>query len=290
MSDRLALANAIQDAEGTRGDPRRGVEAKRGELDQRNRAIVTRLAAGASTRAVGAEFGLTAVHISRIRMRVTGVRLRRAYAPLVADRAARLQRLWREGLSTAEIGRLLGVSKSAVFYKIRRLELPPPSTELQARKRRRARRPPFWTASRIAKLRKLRGTRSNAAIARELGVSENAVFRQAHRLALPPRHFNAWPHSRVATLRALWHQNLSMAAIGRRLGVSGTTVFAKAHELGFPARSPRPHASWHADRIAKLRALQRDGLSLAEIGQELGVSKRAVACKIRRLKSLSPRA
>jgi hypothetical protein len=221
-------------------------------------------------------------------MRVTGVRLRRAYAPLVADRAARLRRLWHEGLSTAEIGRLLGVSKSAVFYKIRRLELPPPSAELQARKRRRARHPPFWDANRITKLRKLWGTRSNAAIARELGISATAVFRQARRLALPPRRFNAWPHSRVATLRALWDQNLSMAAIGRRLGVSGTTVFAKIQELGFPARSPRPHATWHADRIAKLQALLRKGLSLAEIGQELGVSKRAVACKTYRLKSLSP--
>jgi hypothetical protein len=221
-------------------------------------------------------------------MQVTGVRLRRAYAPLVADRAARLRRLWREGLSTAEIGQLLGVSKSAVFYKIRRLELAPPSAELQARKRRRAVHPTVWDANRITKLRKLWGTRSNAAIARELGISESAVFQQARRLALPPRRFNAWPHSRVVTLRALWHQNLSMAAIGRQLDVSGTTVLAKARELELPARSPRPYATWSADRITMLRALQRNGSSLAQIGQELGVSQRAVARKISRLKSLSP--
>jgi hypothetical protein len=288
MSDRLAPENAIQDAEGARDDPQRGVRAKRGELDQRNRAIVTRLTAGASTRAVGGEFGLTAPQIGRIRMQVTGARQRPAYAPWPTNRVARSRLLWRRGLSTAEIGRLLGVSKGAVVGKIDRLELPPPSAE--ARKRRRAGRPPFWTASRIAKLRKLRGTRSNVAIARELGISTAAVFRQARRLALPPRHVNAWPSSRVEMLRALWHQNLSMAAIGRRLGVSGTTVFAKAHELGFPARLPGPHATWPADRIAKLQALQRQGLSLAAIGQELGVSKRAVACKISRLKSLSPRA
>jgi hypothetical protein len=272
----------------TRSDVPVGAGAKRSELDQRNRAIVTRLAAGASTRAVGAEFGLTAVHISRIRMRLTGVRLRRAYAPLIADRAARLRRLWREGLSTAEIGRLLGVSKSAVFYKIRRLELPPPSAELQSRKRRRAVHPTVWNANRITKLRKLWDTRSNAAIARELGISETAVFQQARRLALPPRRFNALSQCRVEMLRALWHQNLSMAAIGRQLDVSGTTVLAKARELELPARSPRPYATWSADRIAKLHALQRKGLSLAEIGQELGVSKRAVAYKISRLKSLSP--
>jgi hypothetical protein len=91
-------------------------------------------------------------------------------------------------------------------------------------------------------------------------------------------------------LRTLWRGGFSMAAIGRHLGVSGSRVFAKIHELGFPPRSPRPHAAWHADRIAKLRALQRKGLSLTEIGHRLGVSKRAVECKIRRLKSLSPRA
>jgi hypothetical protein len=56
------------------------------------------------------------------------------------------------------IGRLLGVSKSAVVGKIDRLELPPPSVELQARKRRHAGRPPFWPANRIAKQRKLLGT------------------------------------------------------------------------------------------------------------------------------------
>ena len=241
----------------TRSDVPAGSRAKRGELDQRNRAIVTRLAAGASTRTVGAEFGLTTMQINRIRMQVTGVRLRPAYAPWPADHIARLRLLWRKGLSTAEIGQLLGVSKGAVIRKISRLELPPPSAELQARKRRRAGRPPFWDASRITKLRKLWGTRSNAAIARELGISESAVFRQALRLTLPPRRFNAWSRSRVAALRSLWHQNLSMTAIGRRLGVSGTTVFAKIRELGFPARSPRPHATWSADRIAKLRALQR---------------------------------
>jgi transposase len=161
--------------------------AKGGTRHRRNRAIVKRLAAGVSTRAVGAEFGLTAEHIGRIRRQLTGARLRPAYARWSANRVARLRLLWRRGLSTAEIGRLLGVSKSAVVGKIDRLELPPPSAELQARKRRHAGRSLFWVAKRVAKLRKLWGTKSNAAIGRKLGVSKAAVFRQAHRLGLPPR-------------------------------------------------------------------------------------------------------
>jgi hypothetical protein len=177
--------------------------------------------------------------------------------------------------------------KTMVVGKTDRPKFPPLSAELQARKRRHAGRPPFWSANRIAKLRKLWGTLSNAAIARELGISKAAVFRQARRLALPPRRPNAWPRSRVATLRALWRSGLSMAAIGRHLGVSGSRVSAKVHELGFPPRS-RPHATWHADRVRTLRTLRRKGLSLAAIGQKLGVSKRAVECKIRRLTSLTP--
>jgi hypothetical protein len=161
---------------------------------------------------------------------------------------------------------------------------------LQARKRRRAGRQPFWTANRVAKLRKLWGTLSCAAIGRELGVSKTAVFRQARRLALPPRRLNEWPRSRVATLRALWRSGLSMVAIGRQLGVSKGSVFATVHELGLPPRSPRPHPTWPPLRIAKLRALRRKGLSLAEIGQGLGVSRSAVAGKISRLKSQSPQA
>jgi hypothetical protein len=273
----------------TRSNTLAAMGAKRGVCNRRNRAIVKRLAAGASPRAVGAAFGLTAKRICQIRMQVTGARLRPVYAPWSAKRVARLRLLWRKGLSTAEIGRLLDVSKSAVAGKIDRLELPPPSAELQARKRRHAGRPPFWPANRIAKLRKLWGTRSNAAIARELGISKATVFRQARRLALPPRRPNAWPRSRVATLRALWRGGFSMAAIGRHLGVSGSRVFAKVHELGLPPRFPRPHATWHVGRSAKLRVMQRKGLSLAEIGKRFGVSKRAVECKIRRLKALSPR-
>ena len=158
--------------------------AKR-DARRRNRAIVKRLAAGASPRAVGAEFGLTAKRICEIHMQVTGARLRPPYASWPANRVARLRLLWRRGLSTAEIGRLLGVSKNAVVGKIDRLELPPPSAELQARKRRRSGRRPFWPANRITKLRKLLGTLSKAAIARELGISKATVVRQARRLATP---------------------------------------------------------------------------------------------------------
>lgn len=41
-----------------------------------------------------------------------------------AERVATVTRLWNEGLTTAEIGRLVGMSKNAVVGKAHRLQLP----------------------------------------------------------------------------------------------------------------------------------------------------------------------
>ena len=42
-----------------------------------------------------------------------------------ADRIAEVTRLWNQGLTTAEIGKLVGVSKNAIVGKAHRLGLPP---------------------------------------------------------------------------------------------------------------------------------------------------------------------
>ena len=56
------------------------------------------------------------------------------------DRIAELEKLWAEGLSTAEIGRRLGVSKNAVVGKAHRMKLPGRQSPIDA-KRRASRRP-----------------------------------------------------------------------------------------------------------------------------------------------------
>jgi hypothetical protein len=56
----------------TRSNTLAVARVKCGARDRRNRAIAKRLVGGASTRAVGAEFGMTAKHIARIRMQLTG--------------------------------------------------------------------------------------------------------------------------------------------------------------------------------------------------------------------------
>ncbi|MBV8914261.1 MAG: GcrA cell cycle regulator [Acetobacteraceae bacterium] len=64
------------------------------------------------------------------------------------DKLLRLRRLWAEGLSTAEIGRGMGVSKNAVVGKVHRLHLPARASPIRTcvdRKPDRPRRAPRLT-------------------------------------------------------------------------------------------------------------------------------------------------
>ncbi|MEL0091132.1 MAG: GcrA family cell cycle regulator [Rhodospirillales bacterium] len=56
------------------------------------------------------------------------------------DRIKELEKLWAEGLSTAEIGRRLGVSKNAVVGKAHRLSLPGRQSPIDRKRRTTARR------------------------------------------------------------------------------------------------------------------------------------------------------
>ena len=88
----------------------------------RNRAIVERVAAGASLRTVATEFGITRQRVSQIHIQITGVRLRSVRRDSwPAERTARLRALLDEGLRPADIAPRLGVSRNAVIGKVYRL-------------------------------------------------------------------------------------------------------------------------------------------------------------------------
>ena len=87
----------------------------------RNRAIVERLTAGSTIRAVAAEFGITHQRVSQIRKQLTGAPSGAAHRPWSFDRTERLRALRREGLTSAAIARELGVSRGAVRSKLHRL-------------------------------------------------------------------------------------------------------------------------------------------------------------------------
>jgi hypothetical protein len=86
----------------------------------RNRAIVERMAAGASMKGVADEFGITKERVSQIPIRLTGESQPQP-DPWPAERIARLRVLLDRGLRPADIALRLGVSGYAVLGKIYRL-------------------------------------------------------------------------------------------------------------------------------------------------------------------------
>jgi DNA-binding CsgD family transcriptional regulator len=87
---------------------------------KRNRAIVKRVAAGTSIKAIADEFGITKQRVSQIYIGLTGERQPQPdLSP--AKRIARLRVLLDRGLRPADIALRLGVSRNAVLGKIYRL-------------------------------------------------------------------------------------------------------------------------------------------------------------------------
>ena len=87
---------------------------------KRNRAIVERVAAGTSIKAVADEFGITKQRVSQIHISLTGERQPKP-APWPAKRTTRLRALLDQGLRPSDIALRLGVSRYAVLGKIYRL-------------------------------------------------------------------------------------------------------------------------------------------------------------------------
>jgi len=94
------------------------------------------------------------------------------------ERIALLRELWDEGLSTAGIGRRLGISKNAVIGKAHRLKLTRRPSPV-------VRHSPGWTEQRVEHWRRLQAMGwSQRSIARSLGVSQSWLQKSARNLGL----------------------------------------------------------------------------------------------------------
>lgn len=63
---------------------------------------------------------------------------------------------------------------------------------------------------------------------------------------------NAWTEERLAQLRKLWDDGLSISQIGDALGVSRNAIAGKAHRMGLPKRpSPISKTATEAKKPAK---------------------------------------
>jgi hypothetical protein len=200
-------------------------------LSPRNRAIVRRLADGASMRAVAKEFGITRQRVSQISFRVTG-KLTQPPLDWTQERLGVLRSLWGKGLGVSAIAGRLGVSEASISKKARHLGLPP--------------HPPLWTEDRIAMLRQLRsqGMRGGE-LAQRLGMPVGVVNSKIWRLKLSPQRI-AWTEDRIALLRLLHGQGLEGGEIAQRLGLPRGCVYSAAFRLGLSFRARRAQAvrSW----------------------------------------------
>jgi AraC-like DNA-binding protein len=107
------------------------------EIEARDRAIVERVAAGLSLRAVGAEYGLSHTVVGTIAARA-GVHSsrRRGPPPWPTHRLAELRQFRSEGLCMGEIAQRLGASKTTVHKLIKRHGIPmlaPPTRKKSGR-------------------------------------------------------------------------------------------------------------------------------------------------------------
>lgn len=155
---------------------------------------------------------------------------------------AEFRRLWMDNtISTVEIGKLLGISKSAVRDRALSRGLPPRKRGLTKRANRRVTAEalrPLWDAG-----------VNLAGLAEYFGVQLESIPKAARRLNMPPRNLTRWnsitleqyragmcsPNSDVV-IREMWAANVSGAQIASFLGVTKTTVYERAARMGLPKR------------------------------------------------------
>jgi GcrA cell cycle regulator len=151
---------------------------------------------------------------------------------------ARLRALWAEGLSTAEIGRRMGVSKNAVVGKAHRLNLPPRPSPI--------RRDGEGAATRAIQPRRVTGPTLPPlnATAQSVTAQDTAPLAAApvRQVAAPAAPRPATP-SRPVAVRAAPYRSTRFATCCWPIGEPGTKSF---HFCDAEALTSKPYCSEHA--------------------------------------------
>ena len=152
---------------------------------------------------------------------------------------ARLRELWAEGLSTAEIGRRMSVSKNAVVGKAHRLNLPPRPSPI--------RRDGVTTAARPAAPRRVTGPTLPP-------LSAAVPAAAAAPAAVPPPHRAPAPQAaRPAAVRAVPYAPSRLSTCCWPIGEPGTRSFRFCDS---DATAGKPYCSTHA-ALAYVRVRDR---------------------------------
>jgi hypothetical protein len=141
--------------------------------------------------------------------------------------------------------------------------------------------PRFWTAKRVAQLRRswMAGS-TNAQIAMKMRTTQSAIQDALPRFGMRYRP-DIWPPKRIAQFKKLWaDDSLTQKQIAKKIGFDdGGSVGKKAPALQLPARTPH----WTEAEVARLKRLWEKTRSPSLIAERLGCSISSVNGQIRRL-------
>lgn len=186
--------------------------------------------------AIGAEFGISPTAVCHRARRLGLPHKRPANRPCTQAADAVLARLWAEGASSRQIAREIGVNKSVVLDRAKRLGLPSRAHKSNAQISRSR-----WTPAQDEKLRDLwAGPMHRSGIARILGVGLSTLDARARRLGLPRRQqAHDWTAEQDAMLRDNW-STLTIAELAARISVTIKVVRHRAEVLAMPPKPEPP--------------------------------------------------
>ena len=130
--------------------------------------------------------------------------------------------------------------------------------------------PRFWTAKRVAQLRRLwKAGSTNAQIAMKMRTTQSAIQDALPRFRMRYRP-DVWPPKRIAQFKKLWaDDSLTQEQIAKK----------RARALQLPPRTPH----WTEAEVARLKRLWEKTRSPSLIAERLGCSISSVNGQIRRL-------
>ena len=144
-----------------------------------------------------------------------------------------LTALWSDtSLSSAEIGRRMGLTKNQVVGKASRMDLPPRPSPIKSLPMPGA--TPVTVNGRVVGARGYRPSAPASASGRACTPDQRALLSSL-------RGAIYWPPDRVELLRELWSDmTITVVRIALRIGLGKTTVRRKAGLLGLPPRNAVP--------------------------------------------------
>ena len=187
-----------------------------------------------------------------------------------AKRVAQLRRLWKAGLTNAQIAMKMRTTQSTIQDALPRFNM--------------RYRPDVWPPKRIAQFKKLWADDSltQEQIAKKIGFDDaGSVGRKARALQLPARTPH-WTEAEVARLKRLWEKTRSPSLIAERLGCSVSSVNGQIRRLDLPTIE---HTKWTPTRnkLLKRLCIADPQLSSQQLALQLGCTPSAANAQRRRL-------